>query len=180
MWHILNSFLSHFATFVGYPPISTLYTNISSPHAFFLTKTKIKPLDQYDNFTLSPHMKCPGYELFSSVFLNGGVCAFILSDVQSSRLPQFNLLSPGFQLIWLKISLPNTSKFICTLYRSPNSTDHELLFDHLSKSIDAIILHSPRSEMIILGDFNVHNPDWLAHSSHFTSPAVVMQKPLPL
>ena len=133
----------------------------SSPRAFFLTEAKSKPLDSKDNSTRSPHMKCPGYELFSSFFLNCGVCAFIRSDVQSSRLPQFNLSSPGFQLIWLKISLPNTSKFACTLYRLPNSTNHKLLFDHLSKSIDTIILHSPRSENIILGDFNDHNLDKL-------------------
>ena len=131
------------------------------PRAVFLTEAKSKPLDSKDNSTRSPHMKCPGYELFSSFFFNCGVCTFIHSDVQSSRLLQFNLSNPGFQLIWLKISLPNTSKFACTLYRLPNSTNHELLFDHLSKSSDTIILHSPRSQNIILGDFNVHNPDKL-------------------
>ena len=31
MWHILNSYPSHFAIFMDYPPILTLYTNISSP-----------------------------------------------------------------------------------------------------------------------------------------------------
>ena len=71
----------------------------------------------------------------------------------------------------MKFSLPNTSKFICTLYRSPNSTNHELLFDHLSKTIDTITLQSPRSEIIILGDLNVYNPNWLTHSPHITSPA---------
>ena len=71
----------------------------------------------------------------------------------------------------MKVSLPNTSKFICTLYRSPNSTNHELPFDHLSKTIDTITLQSPRSEIIILDDFNVYNPHWLTHSPHITSPA---------
>ena len=104
-------------------------------------------------------------------FPNVGVCAFIRSDKQSSHLPQFDLLIPGFQLIWMKISFPNTSKFICTLYRSPNSTNQEVLFDHLFKSIETITLHSPRSEVIILGDFNVHNPHWLTLCSHCTSPA---------
>ena len=78
----------------------------SNPHALFLTETKIRPLDPNDNSILSPHLKCPGYELFSSFFPNGGVCAFICSDVQSSRLPQFDLANPGFQLIWMKVSLP--------------------------------------------------------------------------
>ena len=76
-------------------------------------------------------------------------------------------MSPGCQLIWLKISLPNTSKCIC----SPNSTTHELLFDHLSTSFDTITLHSPCSEIVILDGFDVHNPGWLTHSSHITSPA---------
>ena len=70
----------------------------------------------------------------------------------------------------MNVSLPNTSKFICTLYHSPNSTNHELLFDHLSKTIDTITLQNPRSEIIILSDFNVYNPNWLTHSPHITSP----------
>ena len=68
----------------------------SSPHALFLTETKIRPLDPNDTSILSPHLKCPGYELFPSFFPNGGICAFIRSDVQSSRLPQFDLANPGF------------------------------------------------------------------------------------
>ena len=99
------------------------------------------------------------------------VYAYVRSDVQSSRLPQFYLVNPGFQLIWIKISLPHTSKFICTLCRSPNSTNHELLFDHLSKTIDTITLQSPSSEITVLGVLNVYNPNWLTHSPHITSPA---------
>ena len=147
------------------------YLQSSNPHSLFLTETKIKPLDPNDNSILYPHLKFPGYEFFSSFFPNGDVCAYVCSDVQSSHLPQFDLVNPGFQLIWMKISLPHTSKFICTLYRSPNSTNHELLLDHLSKTIDTITLQSPRSEITILGDFTVYNPYWLTHSPHITSPA---------
>ena len=31
--------------------------------------------------------------------VNGSVCAYVRSDVQSSRLPQFDLVNPRFQLI---------------------------------------------------------------------------------
>ena len=51
------------------------YLQYSNPHALFLTETKIKPRDPNDNSILYPHLKCPGYELFSSFFPNGGVCA---------------------------------------------------------------------------------------------------------
>ena len=42
---------------------------------------------------------------------------------------------------------------------------------HLSKSIETITLQSPRSEIIVLGDFNIHNSDWLSYSSNVTNPA---------
>ena len=141
-----------------------------NPYALFLTETKIKPLDPSNSTVLPPHLKCPGYELFSSFFPNGGVCAFIRSDVQTLHLNHFDLSNPGFELFWLKISLPHATKYICTLYRSPNSNNHELLFDHLSKSIETITLQSPHSEIIVLGDFNIHNSDWLSYSSNFTNP----------
>ena len=75
-----------------------------NPYALFLTETKIKPLDPSNSTVLSPHLKCPGYELFSSFFPNGGVCAFIRSDVQTLHLKQFDLSNPGFELSCLKIS----------------------------------------------------------------------------
>ena len=62
-------------------------------------------------------------------------------------------------------------EWICTLYGSPNSNNHELLFDHLSKSIETITLQPPRSEIIVLGDFNIHNSGWLSYSSNVTNPA---------
>ena len=171
--------VTHYKLFsISFCNIRGLFSNLNSlhqhlqssnPHAIFLTETKIRLLDPNDNSIFYPYLKCPGYELFSSFFLNGGVCAFILSDVQSSRLPQFDLANPGFQLIWMKVSLPSTSKFICTLYCSPKSTNHELLFDHLSKTIDTITLQCPRSEITIHGDFNVYNPNWLTHSPHIAS-----------
>ena len=142
-----------------------------NPYALFLTETKLKPLDPSKSTVLSPHFKCAGYELFSSFFPNGGVSAFIRFDVQTLHLKEFDLSNPSLQLFWLKISLPYATKYICTLYRSPNSNNHELLFDHLSKSIETITLQSPRSEILVLGDFNIHNSDWLSYSSNVTSPA---------
>ena len=129
------------------------------------------PLVSLSYTILSPQLKCPGYRVFSSFSPNGGVIAFICSDVYTSHLTQLDLSSPGFQLIWLKTYLPSICKFICTLYRSRNSNNHDLLFDHLFKSTDAITLQSPLSKIIILGDFNVYIPDWLAYSSNITTPA---------
>ena len=48
---------------------------------------------------------------------------------------------------------------------------HELPFNYPSESIEAMILQSPGSEIIVLGYFNVHNSDWLCYSSNITNPA---------
>ena len=82
------------------------YLQSSNPHALFLTETKLRLLDPNDTSVLFPHLKCPGFELFSSFFPNGGVCTFICPDVQTFQLTQFDLSNSGFQLIWLKISPP--------------------------------------------------------------------------
>ena len=168
----LKLFSISFCNIHGLPSnLNSVYQHFqsSNPHALFLTETKIKPLDPNDNSILCPHLKCPGYELSFSFFPNGGVCAYVRSDVQSSCLSQLDLANPGFQLIWMEISLPSTSEFIRTLYRSHNSTNHELLFDHLFKTIDTNILQFPHSKITIHSDFNVCNPNWLTHSPHITS-----------
>ena len=37
--------------------------------------------------------------------------------------------------------------------------------------MNTITLQSPRSEITILGDLNVYNPNWLTHFSNITTPA---------
>ena len=43
-----------------------------------------------------------------------------------------------------------------------------LFIKHLYNSIQ--YLYNSNIKYHMLGNFNVHNPDWLTHSSHFTSP----------
>jgi hypothetical protein len=70
--------------------------------------------------------------------------------------------------LWLKITLPNITKYICCLYLSPNSTIVQVrqLFNHLSIQNENIQHSHPDAEVSFLGDFNVHNTEWLTHSSH--------------
>ena len=94
----------------GYLWLSIVHHHLQCmcPYALFLTETKVKPLNPNDNTILSPRLKCPGYEPFSSFFPNGGVCAFIRSDVQTLHLKQFNisnLLVESFPSSYHKIHL---------------------------------------------------------------------------
>lgn len=134
------------------------------PHVLFLTETKIGPLDPTNPDAVSPHLQCPGYELFPAFLRHGGLCAFIRSDVQASRLKEFEISNSDFQLIWFRFIQNNRSKFVCALYRSPNSSSVSPLFDHLSLCIEQILASSPSAEICFLGDFNAHNSSWLSHS----------------
>ena len=98
-WHSLCNSIAAYRS-----NLNSVYQYLQSfnPHARFLTETKIKPLGPNDISILCPRLKCPGYELFSSFFQNGGVCAYVHSNVQNSRRPQFDLDNPGFELIWIK------------------------------------------------------------------------------
>ena len=85
-------------------------------------------------------------------------------DVTYSRVS--DLESSEFSTLWLRLSCQSTTKFICSVYLSPNSTDYPKFFDYLNSKIEHILSNSPFSEIIILGDFNVHHRQWLSSNSH--------------
>lgn len=139
---------------------------IKRPHLFCLTETQICPLDPSNLENVSPHLFCPGYEFFSGLFPRGGICVFVRCDVQVTRVDELNRFEKDFQVLWLKVNGCDNVRFYCTIYRSPNSkSNYKTLFDHLSNNIERILVQFPQCEISILGDFNVHNPNWLAHSS---------------
>ena len=131
---------------ISFCNVHVSFSNLNSVHHHlqftYSHETKLKPLDPNVVSILSPHLKCPGFRLFSSFVPNGGLCAFFRSDVQTSHLTQFNLLNAGFQLIWLKTKILPVPIFLNSfaLYCAPNSKSHELLYDYLPKSIGANIL----------------------------------------
>ena len=89
------------------------------------------------------------------------------NDLVCSRVS--NLEFSEFSTLWLRLSCHSTTKFICSVYLSPNSTDYPKFFDYLNSKIEHILSSSPFSEIIILGDFNVHHRQWLSSSSHDTA-----------
>ena len=132
----------------------------NKPHILSLTETQIRDPDDIT------YLRCPGYNLHHAFRPKAGVCTYVRADLPVSRQTRYEQSNSDFQLLWLKISIPHSTKFICTIYRSPNSSGHQDLFDHLTASIEHITQHNPSSEIVILGDFNIHNSDWLTHSTH--------------
>lgn len=150
---------------IDFANIRGLNTNLNSvhqhlqnqrPHLLVLTETQIKPS------TATSHLLCPGYELHDGLRYKGGVCAYTRNDVSCRR--ERNLETSSFDIIWLKVSASNVTKFVACVYRSPNDNSYQNFFDYLSDKVDHLVQTYPSSEVILLGDFNVHNSNWLKYS----------------
>ncbi|KAL7636546.1 UNVERIFIED_CONTAM: hypothetical protein RMT77_013321 [Armadillidium vulgare] len=153
--------------FINFCNIRGLFTNFpfvehhlssSKPHLLFLTETQLLECADSKPYSVT------SYYLYPQFSAKGGCCAYVRNDVICSRVS--NLESPEFSTLWLKLSCNSTTKFICSVYLSLNSTDYPKFFDYLNSKIEHILSSSPFSEIIVLGDFNVHHRQWLSYSSH--------------
>ena len=106
----------------------------------------------------------PSYFLYSHFQTKAGYCVYVRNDITCSRAPA--LESSEFSTIWLRLQSHSSTKFICAVYLSPNSSDYVKFFDYLTSKVEHILTHHPFAEISILGDFNVHHQLWL--SSSFT------------
>ena len=130
----------------------------SKPHLLFLTETQLSVGTDSKPFSV------PSYFLYPQFQFKAGCCVYVRNDITCSRAP--GLESPEFSTIWLKLYSNSTTKFICAVYLSPNSSDYEKFFTYLTSKVEHILTHFPFAEISILGDFNVHHQLWL--SSTFT------------
>lgn len=101
---------------------------------------------------------------------------YISDSVNYIRLPQYEVSgSEECAFIWVQSKLKIISYiFVFFLYRSPNFCDEATLvkLDELTKVIDEIYTLCPSAEIVIAGDFNVHNTNWLSHSGVTTKAGV--------
>ena len=72
-----------------------------------------------------------------------------------------DLESPHFDVLWLKIYLPSITIILCFCYSSPNSTDILSFSEYLTSCHEYLLASHPHSEVLYIGDFNLHHTDWL-------------------
>ena len=130
----------------------------SKPHLLFLTETQVSGATDSNLYSV------PSYCLYPNFKTKAGCCVYVRNDILCSRAP--NLDSTEFSTIWLRLNCHSSTKYICAVYLSPNSTNYVKFFDYLNSKVEHILTHSPFAEISILGDFNVHHQLWL--SSSFT------------
>lgn len=136
----------------------------SCPLVLGLSETQISiPLS-------SNHLSCPGYDLYSGFYSKGGVCLYVRSDCRANSLSNFDISCGDFQIIWIKLFIGSCCCAIAMVYRSPNSVSDDRFFASLSYSTESLMSSIPGVEIIIMGDFNVHNSNWLS-CSRYSDPA---------
>jgi Endonuclease-reverse transcriptase len=98
-----------------------------------------------------------------ALYIRNDVAYQILDNLNGNRIPEFNY-------IWAKFIFDKRTIYFCFIYRSPSTSpsDTVIEFDNLSYCINSLIQNDPSSEIVIAGDFNVHNAEWLLHSSNTT------------
>jgi len=152
---------------ISFSNIRGLHANLDHVHHFLLShKPDILALTESQILTPPSdiHLHCPGYILVHNFVKKGGLCIFIKSNIACKHLSDLDISDSRFQSSWIKVSSPDSSKFICTIYRSPNDSQTSSHFLKLSQQIEAILSDNPHSEICLLGDFNCHNSSWLSHS----------------
>ena len=145
---------------VDYCNIRGLNTNINSvhqhlqtnkPHLLALGETKVSSSTSIVNYLY------PGYEFHSRLRSNFGICLFARSDLSCQR--EEALEPKDFDVMWFKITTQQITRFICCLYRPPSDKQFRALFSSLANTVDFLQTNNPKAEIVILGDFNVHNID---------------------
>ena len=127
------------------------------PTILLLSETQLSDAASTNPFLISH------YNLYSNFRFKGGVCAYCNTNTPIARLDKFDC--PLYDTIWLKIILPSTTIFLCFCYCSPNSTNFVSFFDYLTSCRESLLSSHPHAEVLILGDFNVHNTEWLGSAT---------------
>lgn len=138
-----------------------LHLQFEQPQFLGLTEVQVVGNDDVEQYHIA------GYSFLSAFFPHRGIAAYVRDDVSFRRLSEAE-----FCFMWVRLKSESRETFLCLLYRSPNLSDDRTLekFEELSNIIEEIYSSSPDAEIVLAGDFNVHNIPWLAHSAR-TDPA---------
>jgi len=137
------------------------HLQLFGPDILALSETQV-----FNNLDIT-QFNCPGYSFIPVFFPHRGIALYIKNTLSFSRLKIYeSRICAKFSFIWIKFQINDFETYFCFLYRSPElSSDNTATeLDHLSHTIDNIYSKSPHAEIIIAGDFNVHNSQWLPHS----------------
>ncbi|XP_050682320.1 uncharacterized protein LOC126977512 [Leptidea sinapis] len=126
----------------------------AQPALCFLTETQIsRPSD-------TSYLTYPGYKFEHNFLPHAGVCVYVREDICCRRLGNFE--GRDLSTLWLRVDLDDRVRIYACVYRSHSGnaeTDH--LMGCVQAAIDVVLAQIPSAEIVVLGDFNGHNAEWL-------------------
>lgn len=105
----------------------------------------------------------------SHTIRGGGVLTAIRSDILAFRLESAETSLKFIEDIWIKIILPDTTLYVCTVYISPHADprQYNAFFDQIKENITNF---GSSSKIMILGDFNLPNINWYDSNNNSVEP----------
>ena len=92
----------------------------------------------------------------------GGVCVWVKSSLAAAQLE--TLPSGGHEIIWITVRTKGGAKVVlCSLYRPGSCSEQDTtVIDQLDTCLSQLNIQN--DYLILAGDFNVHNSEWLGSS----------------
>ena len=112
----------------------------------------------------------PGYHLLFLFNFHRGLAMYIRDAVAYQWQQAVGRYDAEFNCLWVKFKIRAHLLHFGFIYRSQNAGRELSIsgFDSLSDSISSILANYPNSEIVVAGDFNVHNSSCLRHSGRTT------------
>lgn len=147
------------------------YLNLLNIEAdiFCLTETWLNSTHFCSEFLTNKyisHRRDRNYSL-SQTTRGGGAWIFHRTSIISSRRHDFETNINMLEDVWIEIKLTGYSLFICTLYITPannNAASFELFLD---KFKDNLLVMNTSDRILLVGDFNVSEMDWILDSAGY-------------
>ena len=89
----------------------------------------------------------------------GGVILYIKASLNAMDVQKLRPKDTAHEYFWVRFTSNSRPVYICSLYRPPSADSS--VFDSLSKNLAHIQSLKKDALVLLLGDFNTHNNEWL-------------------
>lgn len=142
-----------------------LRTASPSPKIIALNETFINPsIHDLSAYAIS------GYDCYrvDRLWHGGGTAVYIHHSLPAVLLSSTS--SQNFEIIWVKINSSGSQIVVGVVY---NSNQHNRdIFDQLTTDLTAHLQRFRTAKFLIVGDLNMHHPDWLPYTNHRSASGV--------
>ena len=155
------------------PPLTICYTNVRGLRGNFTDLEAFMLKNKPDIFALcetnlhedvlDADVQLPGYLPIHRKDSGNmhGLGVYVKSNLPIAR--EYTLEDEKESFMCFRLALLHTTTYIFFLYRSPSSSSCSVI-EAVSSNIDKALIHQPSANIMVCGDFNAHNTEWLSHS----------------